>query len=286
MTDFTVLYYVQGKQFSLPYSRCYLRFQTTQRMNEFITKLDRSAIPNSEGKISVMVSPNQKWEYIVNKTSLNTLESDPDYQQFLEKEAEQYESDDENGDEKKFKPLDLPEEKLELVMDSSHESFMNMIRKKIGKELGPSQSKKKKSNSRARRAAARAKKISEAKKTSEAKKAAAVKLVVPPSEEAKQTVNREGTGNSASEVIAAPPPAQKTPIASPTPAVSAAPAVRIAPIPSVVPAVQVAPVVSVTPAAPAAPAVTTNTSNPRPIPQPKVLQKPIIRLPQIASRNK
>lgn len=34
-----------------------------------------------------MVSPNQKWEYIVNKTSLNTLESDPDYQQFLEKEA-------------------------------------------------------------------------------------------------------------------------------------------------------------------------------------------------------
>lgn len=60
MTDFTVLYYVQGKQLwgrrhllrcsSLPYSRCYLRFQTTQRMNEFITKLDRSAIPNSEGR--------------------------------------------------------------------------------------------------------------------------------------------------------------------------------------------------------------------------------------------
>ena len=42
---------------------------------------------NCTGKISVMVSPNQKWEYIVNKTSLNTLESDPDYQQFLEKEA-------------------------------------------------------------------------------------------------------------------------------------------------------------------------------------------------------
>lgn len=52
-----------------------------------IQRVELAEESNCIGRISVMVSPNQKWEYIVNKTSLNTLESDPDYQQFLEKEA-------------------------------------------------------------------------------------------------------------------------------------------------------------------------------------------------------
>lgn len=33
-----------------------------------------------------MVAPYQKWEYIMSKPSINTVESDPDYLQFLEKE--------------------------------------------------------------------------------------------------------------------------------------------------------------------------------------------------------
>lgn len=85
---------------SLPYSRCYLRFQSVDRMNEFVTKLDRSTVPGSEsrcgswrlflGKISVMIASYQKWEYISNKSTLNTIETDPDYLDFLKKESVVY----------------------------------------------------------------------------------------------------------------------------------------------------------------------------------------------------
>ena len=124
---------------------------------------------------------------------------------------------------------------------------MDMIRNKIGKEMDLKSENKKKKKARRRAKRAAAR---EKKKMEEKKKTptSTVKVVVPAVEGSQVAVNKEEKANSPNEMVVAPQPAQKK---------------------TSVDAV--------------------NTSSSTPLNRPKtpiIAQKPVLRLPQIASRNK